>query len=329
MPAPAAMPPPSGPPLVAAYAPPRIQQKPVRKWLGRRGGLLIVGVMAALWLFTMFVTDLALQNSAVFPVALILGSFAATAGFVYTMAYRLRPDAGIRPAFLVFATVVGGGVASLLAAPLDRLLDLLAGAHGSQTSVYVPLIAGGAEEFVKIAVVVAISWRVAKKSALNGLFIGGAVGFGFSGFENLAYEWRGFDLPIYSLGHYGSLTAVTLLRELSGPLGHPIFTAIIAAAVFRASRNGRFRLTLGVVGAFLLGAGLHASRDGLLSLPQLVPNDPVIAGLLGLALVVTSLLAPPLIWRRIVKREHLRALPPPASPPMMLSVQYVDSPRYH
>jgi RsiW-degrading membrane proteinase PrsW (M82 family) len=101
---------------------------------------------------------------------------------------------------------------------------------------------------------------------------------------------------------------VTLIRGLLSPLGHGTWTAILASVLFRESRNGRFRINLPVIGAYLLVSVLHAMWDGL---PQVVTSifglglDVIIAegvvGIIGLFVLWIR-------WREAIRLQTI--LPP-------------------
>ena len=53
-------------------------------------------------------------------------------------------------------------------------------------------------------------------------------------------------------------------RSVLTPLGHVLWTAVLGAAIFAASRDGRrYRLTIGVVVAYVLVAVLHGVWDSM------------------------------------------------------------------
>ncbi|MEN6333207.1 MAG: PrsW family glutamic-type intramembrane protease [Phycisphaerales bacterium] len=72
-----------------------------------------------------------------------------------------------------------------------------------------------------------------------------------------------FTSFLRSQGSLSVTVAVTLLRGILSPLGHGTWTAILAAVLFRESRDGRFRFNAGVRGAFLTVIVLHGLWDAL------------------------------------------------------------------
>jgi hypothetical protein len=76
-----------------------------------------------------------------------------------------------------------------------------------------------------------------------------------------------------------------LLRGVLAPVGHGVWTAIVGGVLFGASRNGRFRLTAGVVGAYVLVSLLHGLWDSMrgiaLAVATLLTSTPVVRPGLG------------------------------------------------
>jgi hypothetical protein len=91
--------------------------RPPRKWLGRKGGLLIVALGTVLWLGTV-VFEVTVNRVNEAPTnALFIGGFTVASAFIYTMAYRLRPSDGLTVNRLLVAFLVGGILATTFAAP--------------------------------------------------------------------------------------------------------------------------------------------------------------------------------------------------------------------
>jgi RsiW-degrading membrane proteinase PrsW (M82 family) len=288
-----------------------------RRWLGRKGGLLIAGVLIALWLFYALREGLSLPDaSGAVPTAILLGGFAVGTSFLYTMAYRLNPRDGISPMRLVLAFVVGGLFATTFASVINPLINLAGGGTltGEPTLLALSL-AGVVEELMKILLVIVMARGLANKSARNGLFLGGAVGFGFAAFEDMDYEVRAAHSYYFADSHLVSYIVVSIERGLLGPLGHPIFTALFAAALFAATRNGRYRITIGVIGAYLGVAAMHGLFDASGNLIDRAVKQDWLAGWLGLAATVVISLASGVVWlivtRRLRNRARVRDAPPP------------------
>ena len=68
-----------------------------------------------------------------------------------------------------------------------------------------------------------------------------------------------------------SLVLTELLRGVLSPVGHGLWTAILGGALFAASRSvAHLRITLGVVGTYLLVALLHAFWDSMRAIAMIV-----------------------------------------------------------
>src|ERR1700735_3087614 len=94
-----------------------------RKWLGRKGGLLIVALGAVLW-FGNVLFEVAVFHVNEAPTgSLIIGAFTVASAFIYTMAYRLQPADGLSVTRLLLAFLVGGILSITIAGPIDSLHD--------------------------------------------------------------------------------------------------------------------------------------------------------------------------------------------------------------
>jgi RsiW-degrading membrane proteinase PrsW (M82 family) len=173
--------------------------------------------------------------------------------------------------------VVGGGIAMFVDYTPEAIVDRLTGGVAGHPSLLQVTYVGPIEELIKGIAVVLIGRRVARKSMRNGLLVGGAVGFGFSGFENLGYGLRSW------LGAYGApgipgLISNTVLRELTGPVGHPLWTALLGAAIFAAWGQRRVGPRLAVLGTYLGVSFLHSAWDSADRWLALLANDPSLTG---------------------------------------------------
>ena len=256
-------------PLYPPYPPPPLAEvaRPPRKWLGPKGGWLVFLGMTVFWLFNVLYDQFALHHLALSPNSLILGGFGMTGALIYTLAYRLRPADGISVVRLLLAFLLGGLFATELAVMIEGPLVSFVLASNPHATLITESVAGVIEELCKIAAVVVAARGLAVKSARNGLFMGGAVGLGFAAFEDMKYAAASLSTPLLGHSGLGSVIGVTFGRDLFGPFEHPVLTALFAAALFAATRNGRYRITLTVVGVYLGVAVIHGLID---SLPALV-----------------------------------------------------------
>ncbi len=289
------------------YWPPPIWvpgERPSGKWIGRFGGLWIGAAALFFFLFLVLVDGLLLGNTLSITIGLLVGSFGSAVALLYVMAYRIGPRDTLTVPRLLLAATFGGLIAVTLGSTLDILVARATGSPAGQPGTVVLLLAGVTEEFAKIVAVVAVSWRLADRSVRNGLFLGGAVGFGFAAMEDLGYAVRVIDHPLAQLHLDGLQSALLLvpLRAAETPVLHPIFTALLAAAVFAAARNGRFRITGGVVLAYLGVAVAHGLFDGSGSLLLATGNSVLL--LLVLVVIPGVIVGSGLVWLRVARRAR-------------------------
>lgn len=286
--------------------------RPPRKWIGRFGGWIIVGCSAFVWLwlygFSLLLGAIAPHAKddappVLSPYLLVTGAATAAAAILYTMAYRLRPEDRLSASRLVVIAGVGGLAATLVAGPVNSIIDVLSGGTSAHPSGVALICAGVVEELVKIAAAVVLAWRLPVKDARIGLFVGGAVGLGFSVIENLGYLQDAFARGQENGMGIGVFLVTTVGRQLTGPFLHPVFSALLGAAVFGAARAGRFRMTWSIALAYLAVAAAHGVFNGAAWLAQVLPWPEVARGgallLFDLVFVVASGLTWWLIARRI------------------------------
>ncbi len=202
----------------------------------------------ALWIITIVVTAVT-RNSNLIPTLILLGSFLVP--FCVVLFVVERVTGSISSLQLMLAFFIGGifGVlgASLLEANLHQ-------------SLWVYVLVGLIEEFVKAAVLVIVGWRVVPKTAVQGALLGATVGAGFAAFESAGYAFnaaitaRGIDLY--------SLLETEAIRAILAPVGHILWTAIIGAVLFGSARLGeRYRWSWWIPVVFVGAALLHAFWD--------------------------------------------------------------------
>jgi RsiW-degrading membrane proteinase PrsW (M82 family) len=206
---------------------------------------------ALLWLVTIVVT-ISTRNTNLVPTLILLGSFLVPFSVVLFAAERISttfPTSSLMIAFFV-GGVLGVLGASLLEAPLT------AGGIGGF------LVVGLIEELVKAVLLVLTGRHLAPKTARQGALLGATVGAGFAAFESAGYAFNA------ALGNQGidllSLLQTEAVRSVLTPLGHVLWTAVLGAAIFAASRDGRrYRFTIGVVLTYVLVAVLHGLWDSM------------------------------------------------------------------
>jgi RsiW-degrading membrane proteinase PrsW (M82 family) len=292
---------------------------PPRKWLGRKGGWVILGGFAVVWLYVLLFDTLVEHQTAPSPTAIILGGFALASALIYTMAYRLDPSGGLSLSRLLLAFLLGGLLSTVVAASINWLIDQATGGTVLRPSLTALSLAGVVEELCKILAVVVVSRKLANKTARNGLFIGGAVGLGFSAIEDMSYQLRGWDTEPFFHSHLASIISIAVSRDLIGPLEHPIFTAMFAAALFAATRNGRYRITPMLVGVYVAIAAVHGAIDSAGAWIGLATGLPGFAALLGFVIGIGLAVASGIVWLRVSRRIRDAQL---AAPPEVIPAAY-------
>jgi RsiW-degrading membrane proteinase PrsW (M82 family) len=206
-----------------------------------------------LWVVTIVVTILT-SNVNLIPTLILIGSFLVPFSVVLFAAERISGSYSGTQLMLAFfvSGVLGVLGASLLEANLSA-------------SVWMFLAVGFVEELVKAALLVLVGRGLVPKTARQGALLGAVVGAGFAAFESAGYAFTatlspdGLDLA--------SLLQTEVLRAVLTPLGHVLWTAVLGAAIFAASRDGiRFRYTWGVLGAYVGVSVLHGLWDSMGSL---------------------------------------------------------------
>ncbi|HEY7061037.1 MAG TPA: cyclic nucleotide-binding domain-containing protein [Chloroflexota bacterium] len=138
------------------------------------------------------------------------------------------------PAAMVFEEVLVGGAGSLGPA----------------------LVVGLCEEAAKLLGVIWLLWRRRYRFELDGIVFGVAAGMAFAAPEDALYAISSFD-P----GGTGGLLFTVWLRMLTTFVGHPVWTGLVCAAIWRGKRGGTPQWDWEVVGTFTLAVVLHALWD--------------------------------------------------------------------
>jgi RsiW-degrading membrane proteinase PrsW (M82 family) len=234
-----------------------------------------------LWIASVVVTGLT-QNLNMIPTVVLLGSFLVPATAVIWYLDHYHSDV-VTPALVARAFILGGVIGVLAASIFEALLQQ----HGLLLYIGVGLV----EELAKLLGLVFIARRLQRYAVRDGIVLGAAVGFGFAALESSGYALNSLIVVhggtiVFSLG---SLVLTELLRGILAPIGHGLWTAILGGVLFAASRQGRLRLSWGVVETYILVAILHGLWDamGLIAMFLAAQYDAVpTAGDLWLGLVV-------------------------------------------
>lgn len=280
--------------------------------ISHRGSRTVPLLLAAiaLWAYIGLVPLHLLHNGVLIYVWIVLGAAVVPGTLLWAMAHRLLPSDTIRPSRLVVIAVFGGFLSVALGGTLDSLVALIPQAHpfDSADGVVSLLSAGFVEEFSKAVLVVVLGWRIAKTTR-NGLFVGGAVGLGFSVLETIGYIAANYagEHPVYTAGW------VAIERGILEPTGHVLWSALLGAAIFfAASKTGRFRLTLGVIGTYVGVAVLHGLWDGTAPLVEDLTDNKTLGGLAAAGAGILVILVGGLVWRRVARAHDPRRVAAPA-----------------
>lgn len=268
------------------------------------GLYLILGI--ALWLMLGIFVVVGLQDRIVLAGWSFLGAFLVPSALVYAMAGRLRPSDSITPSDLARFMLLGGFLAFCIGGTVDATIGHFApGPNPGTPSMVSFALSGVVEEFAKLVIVLVLA-RKTVKTIRNGLFLGGAVGAGFAAFETLGYV---IEIPIkmgaVADGGFVRWDAfVAFDRALTSPLGHPLWAALLAAAVFAAAsrHGGRYRITFGVVGAYLGVAVLHGLNDVALTIGTSMIGNILLQVVVSWIIVIVIAVPGVLVWHRLAKR---------------------------
>ena len=213
----------------------------------RRNFWLKILSTAAVFYIILLVILLLTVNPVMFPTVVIVGNFMVPVAFVvflYERRYLSHLTVPTVSLAFLYGGLVGVIAASILWALFIGNVDLVS-----------TLKIGFIEEFAKILGVVAIARLKWHDLEMDGLILGAAVGMGFAALESTGYAFAAF---LESKGSISAAVEITLLRGLLAPMMHGTWTAILASMLFRESRNGRFRINLQVIGAYIFVSILHS-----------------------------------------------------------------------
>jgi RsiW-degrading membrane proteinase PrsW (M82 family) len=221
---------------------------PPLRWvhLQRWFRLLVAGSL--LWGFSVLAFALT-HDRTVVPTVVVLGAFVVPVAWLVRISERDRP-ADVTAQLLVVAFVGGGTLGFLSSALLET-------PFASFPPALFRVGVGLVEEAAKLLTLVGISRRLGAKSPAVGFVLGAAVGFGFEALEDAGYALT----TLYEGHNWSAMVTTELTRAVTTPITHGLWTAILGAVLFHQSRDGRFRLTVPLAGAFAAIAGLHALWD--------------------------------------------------------------------
>lgn len=221
---------------------------------------------------------LAVHTAGMEEVFIVSGSLFVPVLFVYYLDMR---SLFVPPRFrtLLGTFLLGAVVAAPLAVILESILPAGTGSPGPS------FVTGLIEEGCKGIV---LFWLMFKghrylRFEMDGIIVGAAAGMGFAALEDMIYGASSFHQGIHSV------VLTIWLRQLLGPFGHGVWTAILGGAIWQAKGAGRVRVTPGVLLAYLTAAALHGLWDwaplaGLLDLLWMLG-----VGVLGILILRTMI----------------------------------------
>jgi RsiW-degrading membrane proteinase PrsW (M82 family) len=203
-------------------------------------------------------------NAKFLPGSMVIGSFVMPAA-VLVLFYELNVPRNVSLLLVMRLLVLGGALSLVVSLVLFRVgADL--------TSLLGASAAGFVEETGKLAAVVFATRRLSPvryRYTLNGLLFGAAVGAGFSAFESAGYA---FEYLLKSKSAE-TMAEVVLVRGMLSPFGHPLWTAITAAALWRIKGARNIDSTMfahaSFVRLFVFSALCHVTWNSPLQLPFL------------------------------------------------------------
>jgi RsiW-degrading membrane proteinase PrsW (M82 family) len=226
------------------------QDNPIKKNSGRKNAWLRVFFIGLLLFFAGFVIMVITGNPNLFPTVVMIGNFLVPVTFVaFIYERRHLSRLSLRTTALSFFY---GGVLGVLASAIFEPIFI------RQLDPASMFVVGLIEEFAKILGVLVIARHWKHDAEMDGLILGGAAGLGFAALESNGYAFSAF---LFSGGSLSLTVGVTMLRGILAPLGHGVWTAILASVLFRESRGNHFRLNWKVLSAYLTVAVLHGLWD--------------------------------------------------------------------
>jgi RsiW-degrading membrane proteinase PrsW (M82 family) len=239
--------------------PPQPQPVAPRRKRGWLRALLIGVVLFIITTIVFFWT----QDPNLYPTVILIGNFLVPIVFVAFL-YDHQHLSTLTTDTIAICFCIGGVLGVLGAAVLETLLIPIPAYPDQGLSLGSALAVGLIEEGCKILAVMFLARGMRHTSEMDGLLMGGAVGMGFAALESTGYAFTAF---LVSNGHVGASITETIIRGVLAPFGHGVWTALLGAVLFRASRPHRFRISGIVIITYLFVSILHGFWDGL---PQTV-----------------------------------------------------------
>jgi RsiW-degrading membrane proteinase PrsW (M82 family) len=186
------------------------------------------------------------------PALILLGAAVVPAAFVTFVAGR-RLVFAVSSGTVLLTALIGGVIGVVTAGMLEYSTLRRLGA--------LPMVGVGLiEEFAKLIVPAAMLLVVRhNRHPADGLLLGVAAGAGFAVLETMGYA---FVVLIQSQGNLAVVDNVLFVRGLLSPAAHMSWTALAAAALWRAAAERWHPGALGrFVGTYLVVVALHTAWD--------------------------------------------------------------------
>jgi protease PrsW len=191
-------------------------------------------------------------NPNLVPALILLGAAVIPAAFVTFIAGR-RLVFAVSSGTVMLTALVGGVIGVVTAGVLEyRTLHRLG---------FLPMVGVGLiEEFAKLIVPAAALLLVRRnRHPADGLLLGAASGAGFAVLETMGYA---FVVLIQSRGSLAVVDDVLFSRGILSPAAHMAWTALAAAALWRAAaEQWHGRAVARFLGTYLVVVALHSAWD--------------------------------------------------------------------
>ena len=256
--------------------------------------LLLGLVLFVITTIVMFVTG----NPNLYPTVILVGNFLVPVVFV-TFLYDHQHLSSLSPVTIAQSFGIGGVLGVLGASVLEPLVISSANLDQGLT-LRTALLVGLIEEGCKIVAVAIMARRMQHNTEIDGLLLGAAVGMGFAALESTGYA---FTVFLASSGFVGASIAETVLRGALAPFGHGVWTAILAAVLFRQSGPRHFRISGSVVLTYLFVALLHGLWDGLPRILYLVLPLGMRISIVSLVISLVGFAVLAGLWRQALQRK--------------------------
>ncbi|MBW4442070.1 MAG: PrsW family intramembrane metalloprotease [Plectolyngbya sp. WJT66-NPBG17] len=245
-------------------------------------------------------------NPNLFPTMILLGNFLVPITFVAYL-YERQHISSIKLPQLAVSFFLGGVLSVFAAGFLEPLII-----RGSKLDFAIALKVGLIEELAKIVAVMFVARKMRHNSQLDGLLLGAAVGMGFAALESTGYAFtvfleaftKNFATHTPEIFSLLATISVTALRSLLAPFGHGVWTAILAAVLFRQSGARNFRIDLPVLLTYGVVTLLHGLWDGG---SNLVLDYPVV-NLLPIrfwVVIVLDFVILSFLWKQAIRHAAL------------------------